>query len=254
MINLLKKIKLYGIRKFFSFTISELYHIFYVRLVKNSFSQNGEDLIIDQFLNYKKNGFYMDIGAYDPYRFSNTYRFYKKGWQGINIEPNTKKIKKFVSARPRDINLNIGIGTKSETLNFYNFFPDTISTFSQKDAQNYQDLGFKLISRLRVRVERLEKIFMKYCPNVNVDFLSIDTEGFEMKVLKSNNWKKFRPKIICIESFTFNSSRLKSSERREIGKFLSRVGYKKVFSNDTNIIYTLLSPAASNHQNAYSRK
>lgn len=208
-----------------------------MQLLKNSFSQNGEDLVIDRLLNYKRNGFYVDIGAYDPYRFSNTYRFCKKGWRGINIEPNIDNYKKFISIRPRDINLNIGVGTKNGYLNFYNFFPDTLSTFSEKDAKNYEKIGFKKNSKVKVKVERLDKIFLRYCQNVKIDFLSIDTEGFETEVLKSNNWKKFKPKIICIESFTFNTTYTPSKERYEINLFLVNLGYKKVYANDTNCIY-----------------
>lgn len=237
MIDILKKIKLYGLQKFINFAYSEVYNIFYMQLFKKSFSQNGEDLIIDKLLNYKRRGFYTDIGAYDPFRFSNTNRFYKKGWRGINVEPNINNYKKFVIFRPKDINLNIGIGTKKGKLTFYNFFPDTLSTFSKKDALNYGKIGFKKINEFKVNVQRLNKIFSKYCSNKKIDFLSVDTEGFEMEVLMSNNWKKYRPQIICIESFTFKSNHSQSKERKEIGKFLIRVGYKKVYSNNTNIIY-----------------
>lgn len=226
-----------------------------MQIINGSFSQNGEDLIIDKLLNYKKTGFYVDIGAYDPYRFSNTYRFYKRGWRGINIEPNVHNYKKFITARPKDYNLNIGIGAKRGNLDFYNLFPDTLSTFSRNDAIKYQKIGFKIIDKSKVKIERLDKILHKF-RNKKIDFLSIDTEGFEMEVLKSNNWKNFKPEIICIESFTFKSSGLKSRERMEIRRFLSKIGYKKVYANDTNIIYqsTKLSPATPHHQSAYSRK
>ncbi len=237
MNNLFGKIKLYGFLKSILFAYSELYNIFCMRVIKGSFSQNGEDLVIDKLLNYKKTGFYVDIGAYDPYRFSNTYRFYKKGWRGINIEPNINNYKKFIIARSKDMNLNIGIGTKTGSLTFYIFFPDTLSTFSTKEALEYEKMGFKKIKELKVYVKRLDKVFLKYRHKDKVDFLSIDTEGFEMEVLKSNNWKKFRPKIICIESFTFNNSLVGSRERKDIGRFLSKMDYIKVYSNDTNIIY-----------------
>ena len=52
-----------------------------------SFSQEGEDLILNRFLGKKEKGFYVDIGAHDPKRFSNTNIFYERGWTGINIDP-----------------------------------------------------------------------------------------------------------------------------------------------------------------------
>ena len=86
----------------------------------NSFSQYGEDVIIDRLLCHKKRGFYIDIGANHPDRFSNTKRFYVKGWSGINIEPNPIIFKKFAK-RTRDVNLNIGIGGGESTIGFLLF-------------------------------------------------------------------------------------------------------------------------------------
>lgn len=237
MLDPLRTIKLYGIRKFLTFAFFGFFNIFYMRFLKNSYSQNGEDLIIDKLLNYRKRGFYVDIGAYDPLWFSNTNRFYKKGWRGINVEPNINNYKKFTLLRPKDINLNIGIGTKKCKLTFYNFFPNTLSTFSKKDAINYEKIGFKKIGEFKVSVRRLDKIFSRYCHSKKINFLSVDTEGYEMEVLMSNNWRKYRPQVICIESFTFNNRYSQSRERKEIGNFLELTGYKRVYKNDTNIIY-----------------
>ena len=69
------------------------------------YSQNGEDLILNRFLENKKNGFYIDIGAHHPIRFSNTYLFYKKGWRGINIDAMPGSMDLFNKIRSRDINI-----------------------------------------------------------------------------------------------------------------------------------------------------
>lgn len=234
---LFRKAKLYGFKQSLIFAVSASKIILYNQLIKNSFSQCSEDLIIDKLLNYKKDGFYLDIGAYDPKWFSNTNRFYKKGWHGINIEPNSIRYQKFLKSRSKDINLNIGISTKNSNLKFYLFQPDTISTFSDKEAKIYQKLGFKLIDTQYVKVKRLDFIFNKYFKKEIVDFMTIDTEGGELKVLKSNNWNKFRPKIICVESFSFKTPIKDRKERLELRRFLTSKDYKPVFQNSTNIIY-----------------
>ena len=64
------------------------------KYVWGSFSQKGEDLIIERIIGNKEKGFYIDIGAHNPNVFNNTKRFYVKGWSGINIEPNLILIKK----------------------------------------------------------------------------------------------------------------------------------------------------------------
>ena len=77
------------------------------------YSQEGEDILIERMIGKKKKGFYIDIGAHHPYRFSNTYYFYKQGWSGINIEPNVEHFRYFLKHRKRDINLNKGLSDKA---------------------------------------------------------------------------------------------------------------------------------------------
>lgn len=236
MKQLLAKLKLYGPKKFLYFAFRESFNLFN-RFFYGSYSQEGEDLLIYRLLNKKKHGFYVDVGAYDPNRFSNTKFFYNKGWSGINIEPDPDNYKKFLKARSRDINLNIGVGAKNGKMSFYQIFPDTLSTFSKKQAQFYEKIGFKIIGRKKFQIKRLDSVIRKYCKDKTIDFLSIDTEDYETEVLKSNNWKLFRPKIICIESYTFNTEKNPGKERVEIKDSLLKCGYKRIYANETNIIY-----------------
>lgn len=237
MKTFLKKFKIYGFKKFLSYAGAELKNRLTVQLLKGSYSQKGEDLRIDKLLGYKKSGFYIDIGAYDPHRFSNTKRFYKKGWRGMNIEPNPNNYQKFIKYRKADINLNIGIGNVNATLNFYRFIPDTLSTFSEKEANRYIKQGCELKDSIDILVKKLANVLDEYCKDKKIDFITIDTEGFDMEVLKSNDWNRFRPKLICIESVThtINGEDNKKEDNHEL--FLEDLGYKKVYDNGLNSIY-----------------
>ena len=73
-----------------------------------SYSQDFEDFIL--FYLFIEKGFYIDVGANDPNIFSVTKAFYERGWHGINIEPLPFKYKLLKQYRPRDINLQYGIG------------------------------------------------------------------------------------------------------------------------------------------------
>jgi len=230
----IEKLKIYGPLKFLSFILSEIKYRIYSCLFLGSYSQNGEDLVIDKLLGVKEKGFYVDIGAYDPTRFSNTKRFYLRGWSGINVEPNKNRFENFAKHRTRDINLNVGIGMVSGYIKFYEMFPNTLSTFSAESVKNYQKQGFRLISETKVKVLSLRHILKKYAEDKEIDFLSVDTEGFDLEVLKSNDWKSYRPKVICIESSVPGSSNLE-----EGGKFLLKIDYRKVLDNGINSIFTL---------------
>lgn len=85
--------------------LSPLYDLF----GKRSYAQSGEDVVVDAILSRQKTGFYVDIGAYHPKVFSNTYLFYKRGWRGICVEPNPEAKILFQVARPRDVFVNVGV-------------------------------------------------------------------------------------------------------------------------------------------------
>lgn len=226
--SIIDKFRMYGPFIFIRHAIYEVYLWIWMRKVKNSYSQRGEDVVIDRFLSYKKKGFYIDVGANDPIRFSNTNRFYKRGWRGINIEPDIVCYERVKSARPRDINLNLGIGTSEEWLTFFKFFPDTLSTFSEIASKKYIQRGFKLVDKVEIRVVKLSEIINTYCKKTTIDFLSIDTEGYDLVVLQSNDWKRFRPKLICVEV---------DQENIGITDYLLKIGYSEVFNNGLNKIF-----------------
>jgi len=229
------KLKMYGIRRFVMYSALELYRKVWLEGILRTFSQNGEDVVIHGLLKNKRNGFYVDIGANDPTRFSNTKYFYLQGWHGINIEPDLDGFIKIKKGRPNDINLNLGIGKANSKLIFYQFFPNTLSTFSESEAKKYQKQGYKLLTKKVVKVMKLTDVLGKYLKGKKIDFMTIDTEGYDMEVLESNNWSKYRPRVICIESVRH----LISGPGKDIGLevFLINVGYKKLFDNGLNSFY-----------------
>ena len=93
------------------------------------YSQEGEDMILRRIFEGQENGFYIDVGAHHPRRFSNTYYFYKQGWRGINIEPNPDALKAFNSDRPKDINLQLGVSDAASILKYYYFDEPALNTF-----------------------------------------------------------------------------------------------------------------------------
>lgn len=236
----MEKYKMYGFKIFTTYLLGEIGRILWNQIIYKSYSLDREDIFIDKILGYKKKGFYIDVGAYDPVRVSNTKRFYDRGWSGINIEPSKENHKKFVLHRKRDINLNLGVGNKNSQMKFYKFIPDTLSTFSIKEKSKYEKLGHRFLDTEIVNVKKLNYILNKYCQNKKVDFLSVDTEGYDFEVLKSNDWKKFRPKVICIETANYRGFKLTKRSRTKattIDSFLASRGYRILLDNQTNSIY-----------------
>ena len=190
-----------------------------------SYAQEGEDLILNRFFEKQPTGFFVDVGAHHPFRFSNTYFFYKLGWRGINIDPMPGIMKKFNHHRPGDINIEAGISNTSGAMDFFIFDEPAVNTFSTSLAKKIIEEGkYKLVKKQSVILEPLAAILDKHlAENCAIDFLSIDAEGFDMNVLLSNNWDKYKPKIILIES---HKVLIDEFMQDEIYFFLSKHNYK----------------------------
>jgi FkbM family methyltransferase len=201
------------------------------------YSQCGEDLILETLIG-KDRGFYVDVGANDPRHFSNTYFFYKKGWQGINIEPNAAKLKTFAWLRRRDKNLNYGVGQTDGELDFYSFREDTLSTFSAEVADDYQKMGHELLEVKKVPVRPLASILADNLPAGQlIDFMTIDTEGYDIEVLKSNDWQKYRPAYVLLESLEYKNDGTGKKLNGPLDSYMESVGYLKVADTHMNSIY-----------------
>lgn len=233
--KLITKLKIYGPFTFAKYAISETYRRIWFGFIKKSFSQNAEDLAIHKLLGRKKRGFYVDVGASDPTRFNNTKYFYLRGWRGINIEPDLHFFAKLESERKRDVNLNIGIGNSNAKPTFYRFFPDTLSTFSEKYARKYEKEGYILVEKIAVQIKKLSNVLARHLKGKRIDFMTIDTEGYDKEVLLSNNWSKYRPRVICIESTEKKESGTKKGS--ELNDVLKKLGYRKHLDNGINSIY-----------------
>ena len=187
------------------------------------YSQNGEDLILNRFLNNKKEGFFVDVGAHHPIRFSNTYLFYRKGWSGINIDAMPGSMNLFNKLRPKDINIEKGVSLENNKIMFYQFNESALNTFSKKEAFSKNKDGYKIIKSNLVEVDTLENILDIYMPkNKTIDFLNIDAEGKDEEVLLSNNWIKYKPNYILIEILREDYL---DNNNSHIKKFLKSKGY-----------------------------
>lgn len=166
-----------------------------------SYSQEGEDLILSRVFAGQKRGLYVDVGAHHPRRFSNTHLFYLRGWSGINIEPNPNSMRDFRSVRPRDINLQVGISDRAESLTYYWFDDPALNTFDADVVKRRTEgTPYRVVRTSQVQVERLDRVLTKHlAPNRRIDFLTIDVEGHDYAVLRSNDWEQFRPRWLLVE-------------------------------------------------------
>jgi FkbM family methyltransferase len=207
-----------------------------------SYSQCGEDIVIESIFN--KNGvnkiFYVDIGANHPYYLSNTAKFYRNSTAegGLLIEPNPRLAKILKKSRPKDIVLNVGVNICNEglVLPFYVMEDDVLSTFSKPEVDVYVEMGHKLHEVINVKCHTINTIFEQYCQHKKIDLLSLDVEGMDYDVIRSVDFTKFKPTVICVETVQHrNFKDLRRDDR--ITSFLVQSGYSVYAQNFVNTIF-----------------
>jgi FkbM family methyltransferase len=215
------------------------------RAVFDSYAQCGEDLIMSWLLTKTplelKKPSYLDIGTHDPILSNNTYTFYVEGGRGVLIEPNPALADRIKSERPEDKLLSVGVGIDdTPELDYYMFNDSQLNTFSKEDKDRVLKVDrVKLEKTIKVPLITINRVIAEHMGGKAPDALSIDIEGWDLKVLQTLDFAKYRPKVICTETIittTFDHD-------PEIPKFLESKGYElwgRTFANsifmDKNVI------------------
>ena len=198
---------------------------------RTSYSQFGEDVHIVSYydrLAYERGimvekGCAVDIGAYRPIQHSNTYGLYKRGWRTINIDPTPGTKLKFDKVRPRDTNLELAIAPEDGRATFYVF--GTPSVWNTLDAEAARETAAKLGIRpqlIPIDTARLETILERHLKGNSLELLSIDAEGYDVEILRSNDFAKFAPRLIMIE--VLNAS-LEKLATHPVAEYLAEFDY-----------------------------
>ena len=205
-----------------------LYYNLYIRhkcfLKRLQYSQWGEDLIINNFFKNRTSGIYLDVGSFHPLVFSNTCLLYQRGWTGINIDINQTSIDLFNIARPKDKNICTTIDSnKKEFKMYYDSAFSSVNTLDKDFYENSKNVYFKNSKTTKIKSKTIEEIIDDKNMYKIIDFINIDVEGFDYKILKQINLKKFEVKLISIETHNVDGSVTKNFEL--ISNYLKDLNY-----------------------------
>lgn len=170
------------------------------RQARISHSQEGEDLALLRYFRKREGGFYVDVGAHHPTRFSNTWAFYQRGWSGINIDPLPGTAAGFARLRPRDITLETGVSDTPGELTYHRFHEPAYNTFAPDAAKAAESKGARPIGTLSVPVRTLTQLLDQHLPpGRRIDLMTIDVEGLDEAVIRSLDFSKYRPEVLVVE-------------------------------------------------------
>jgi FkbM family methyltransferase len=196
-----------------------------------SYSQEGEDMILRRIFDGRQKGFYVDVGAHHPQRFSNTYFFYVRGWRGVNIDAMPCSMDLFNATRPNDINIEAAIASERRERTYFMFDDLALNSFDGELSRSRGETAYHIIGRKAILTRTLAEVLDEHlAPNQDIDFLSIDAEGLDLEVLESNDWGKYRPYCILVECTDHS---LEELEKNVVYRYLKEKNYD-LFAKTTN--------------------
>lgn len=198
-----------------------------------SYSQFGEDLLIQNELKNTKKGFYVDVGAYHPTLYSNTYRLYKKGWRGIVIDPNKSMRPLFNLFRPRDNFVLSAISNESGEKEYYVYADGAYNSLNEVQVHKVEvEKGIRPLKKYTLQVSTLSEV-LKEKSVTYIDYLNIDVEGMDLQVLEGHDWN-IRPRVITVEDSSFNPEYPNTSA---IYEFLNEKNYQITGMSNLSIVF-----------------
>ena len=173
------------------------------RRAARTWSQHGEDERLASDLRTSVgDGYYVDVGANHPAQLSNTYRLYNLGMRGVCVEPNDELCALHRRYRPDDMLICAAIGQENGLAKFYELSYHGVSTFSDSELKARQAAGAKLM-KVSVKPMLTLATILEHCVpegRTKLELLSVDTEGLDEIVLRSNDWARFRPRLVLVEA------------------------------------------------------
>lgn len=200
-------------------TLFLLRKLFIIKKSFRHYSQFAEDISIARYFPKRYKGFFVDVGCFHPVKYNNTYRLYKKGWRGVNVDIDAIKIAGFNIVRPKDTNIACAVSNQTGQVTYWsNGFYSLTITLDEAFAKGKEGYVEK-----KVQADTLTNILdsTKY-KDRQIDFLTIDAEGHDFYVLKSLDLARYQPRVIAIETHAETLDDV--MEERRYG-FLTDAGY-----------------------------
>jgi len=196
-----------------------------------SWSQFGEDRLIQTLFEPEHIGFFVDVGAFNPIYFSNSYGLYRKGWHGLAIDANLQMAEPFARFRPKDTFVHSAVGSHAEFVTIRMFEMGAFNCLDRY-SENVPERFRGNMQNMKVPCKPLATILSGHKIG-QIDFLNVDCEGMDLEILQSNDWKRWKPRVICVED---HSDEWQCSP---ITQYLVGCGYSVRFRAGLSSIFSL---------------
>ncbi len=203
------------------------------QLNKFYFKAHGQlyqDMIVQMYLGWKTNGYFVEFGATDGDDISNTYTLEKEfGWNGILAEPAKHWHPKLKKNRSCNIDFNCVWETTGDKVMFHesHMRPDA-SAIKQYITPDLVQMIGETSDDYEIETISLNDLLKKYNAPKDIDYISLDTEGSEIKILEAFDFEQYKVKFFTVEHNE------KEHPRQRIYDLLTSKGYDRVLKHISN--------------------
>jgi hypothetical protein len=190
------------------------------REMRVSYSQFGEDLVVRTHFG-NSIGRFIDVGAFHPFKYSNTMLLSQLGWRGMNIDCDPVKIARFNKLRPQDVNICAAVGEVTRDMIYLQYPLEVTDRIAEPGEENLLSIqGEQPLKATPIRVTTLTEIIERSAfRGRHFHYLNVDCEGQDLSVLKSLDFSRYSPDLITAEAHT-------KTEQAELTAFLEPRGYQ----------------------------
>ncbi len=204
------------------------------------YSQHGEDYLLWEYFDFKSDGFFIEVGAFDGKYLSNSYSFEQQGWFGLCIEPHPDFFPMCQENRKGSLCINRAcVGNDQEEVILQ---ADPTGLFSGLDNDSFRkeyvgailknkEVEFDGFQTHSVKADKLDDILLDCKSKARkIDFISIDVEGTEIDVLNGFDLEGYSPEVIAIEA---NSD----DHQKKLIQYLEKLKYYFVRKLGVNLFF-----------------
>lgn len=169
-----------------------------------SFSQFGEDSVLEFYLRNVDEKYYIDVGCHHPHRYSNTYLLYHAlGWRGLDIDMDERAIARIREDRPENVAVCSAVSDRTGEIEATFFEAGGVNTVSPSHAKKCA-AHRPVMDVRKVPCDTLDRLIEQHYPHPSIGLLSIDAEGHDLEVLRSIDLDRHRPLFILVETGRLN--------------------------------------------------
>ncbi len=217
--------------------------IYYNKYSKKSYSISGVDLIIDRMFSKVQKGFYIDLGCNHPIKHNNTYLLHKRGWNGINIDADSRSIEEFNKLRKNDYNICALISDKKQKIKYYYYHErSALNTVDSRIVKKRKTKPKKIFLRETTTLDNIieNSTFKKR----KINFLSVDIENHEYEALKYFKFNKHKIDCIVIELLNIKNKYIETQNQNikyvlksNIFKLLKKNNYRLINWVNSDLVF-----------------